>query len=350
MKYFYTLLFTVVTFSTTAQYGFPSLVEFQMLNTEDYYHQKNQREKESLQKNKVQSRTVLHYIGDKKTKSVETYDQFGNILTYDHYDKKGQHSVSYRYTYDSKQRPVLYTYKYGKKQSWNRVEYDASGLLKRSRGYNSKGDYFGREEFKREDGKMLAITIWEKDSLSPQKRLDYEYYEDGSLKTIRYFFKSKLKYTWSYDCKPEGELLGVKQKDSTTICIKEEYDAQGNRVVWKQEFNRKGDLVKTKMVFDKDSTLLLIESYSADEILQSQHTFFKDGGDLYFSYGKKSKIQYMSESIYNLNKQLAKRSTVYGRQFSNTWYSYEGDLIKSHTYMNRHQTSFSEYSYTYFGN
>ncbi|MBK6952631.1 MAG: hypothetical protein IPH24_11440 [Crocinitomicaceae bacterium] len=177
---------------------------------------------------------------------METYDQFGNILTYNHFNKKGENTVTYTYTYDSKQRPVFYKYRYGKKQSWSSVEYDASGLLKRSRGYNAKGDFIGREEFKREDGKMLAVTIWEKDSLSPYKRLDYEYYEDGSLQTIRYFFKSKLKYTWSYDCKPEGELLGVKQKDSTTICIKEEYDSKGNRVVWKQEFNRKGDLVKNK--------------------------------------------------------------------------------------------------------
>ncbi len=348
MKYFYTLALLFVVLSSAAQYGFPSLVEFQMLNSEDYYHQKNQREKESLQKNKVQSRTVLHYSGDKKTKSVETYDQFGNILTYDHYDKKGQHRVSYTYSYDSKQRPVLYTYKYGKKQSWNQVEYDASGLLKRSRGYNSKGDFFGREEFKREDGKMLAITIWEKDSLSPQKRLDYEYYEDGSLQTIRYFFKSKLKYTWSYDCKPEGELEGVKQKDSTTICIKEEYDAKGNRVVWKQEFNRKGDLIKTKMVYEKDSSLILIETFDATERLRSQRTFFRDGGELFFSYDKKGKVYYTSESVYNTNKQMVKRSTGYRGHFSNTWYSYEGDLIKSHTFMNKNQTSFSEYNYTFF--
>lgn len=348
MKFFYTILFSQILFSSFGQSGMITIAGSQLLYSDDYYLQKNEREKESLQKNKVQSRTIIKFTGDKKTKTVETYNGFGNILTYDHYNKKGDHTIAYAYTYDSQQRPVFLKYRYGKKESWSSVEYDASGMLKRTRGYSTNGDFFGREEFKREDGKMLAITIWEKDSLSPYKRLDYEYYEDGSLKTIRYFFKSKLKYTWSYDCKPEGELLGVKQKDSTTICIKEEYDSNGNRVVWKQEFNRKGDLVKTKMVFDKDSTLFLIESYSAHATLQSQHTFFKDGGDLYFSYDKKGKVHYTSESIYNTHKQLVKRSTAYGRQFSNTWYAYEGDLIKSHTFMNRHQTSFSEYSYTYF--
>jgi hypothetical protein len=350
MKYFYTLLFNLITFSSIAQYGFPSMVEFEMHYSEDYYLQKNRSEKESIQKNKVESRTIVHFSGDKQTKSVETYDHNGNILTYDHFNIKGDHTISYTYTYDPKQRPVFYTYRYGKKQSWSRVEYDASGSLKRSRGYNSKGDFFGREEFKREDGKMLAITIWEKDSLSPYKRLDYEYYEDGSLKTIRYFFKSKLKYTWSYDCKPEGELLGVKQKDSTTICIKEEYDSKGNRVVWKQEFNRKGDLVKTKRVYEQDSILVLIESFDAEERLRSQTTFFKDGGELYLTFDKKGEVQYSSESIYNLNKQLAKKSTSFGRYFSNTWYSYEGDLIKSSTVMNKQHTSFSEYTYSYFKN
>lgn len=348
MKFFYSLLLSLIVFSSFGQPGIIPIAGSELLYSDDYYLQKNQREKETLQKNKVQSRTVLHHNGDKQTKSVETYDQFGNILTYDHFNKKGDHTTSYTYTYDSQQRPVFLKYRYGKKESWSSVEYDASGLLKRTRGYSTNGDFFGREEFKREDGQMLAITIWKKDSLSPYKRLDYEYYQDGSIKTIRYFFKSKLKYTWSYDCKPEGEMLGVKQKDSTTVCIKEEYDANGNRVVWKQEFNRKGDLVKTKMVYDKDSILLLLESYSADDRKYSQQTFFKDGGQLFLVFDKKGNISYMTESIYNLNKQLAKKSTAYGRQFSNTWYSYEGDLIKSHTFMNRYQTSFSEYSYTFF--
>jgi hypothetical protein len=102
------------------------------------------------------------------------------------------------------------------------------------------------------------------------------------------------------------------------------------------------------MVYDKDSILLLMESYSADDHKYSQQTFFKDGGQLFLLFDKKGNISYMTESIYNLNKQLAKKSTAYGRQFSNTWYSYEGDLIKSHTFMNRYQTSFSEYGYTFF--
>ncbi len=93
------------------------MVESQMLGSEDYYYQKNQREKEPLQKHNVQSRKVLHYYGDKQTKSIETYDQFGNILTYNHFNKKGENTVTYTYTYDSKQRPVFYKYRYGKKQS-----------------------------------------------------------------------------------------------------------------------------------------------------------------------------------------------------------------------------------------
>ncbi|MBK6953916.1 MAG: hypothetical protein IPH24_18295 [Crocinitomicaceae bacterium] len=46
-------------------------------------------------------------------------------------------------------------------------------------------------------------------------------------------------------------------------------------MVWKQEFNRKGDLVKTKRVYEQDSILVLIESFDAEERLRSQNTFLK---------------------------------------------------------------------------
>ncbi|MBK6952632.1 MAG: hypothetical protein IPH24_11445 [Crocinitomicaceae bacterium] len=40
MKFFFALLFSLVAFSSLAQYGFPSMVESQMLGSEDYYYQK----------------------------------------------------------------------------------------------------------------------------------------------------------------------------------------------------------------------------------------------------------------------------------------------------------------------
>lgn len=350
MKFYILFGFALLLNQSFAQNDLLPIAGSQLLYSDDYYQQKNQPEKETLQKNKVRSRSIVQITGDKRTKTVETYDEFGNILTYDYFNKKGENSVSNSFTYDSKQRPVFVKYKYGKKQAWQSFEYDASGLLKRSRGYNTKEEFFGREEFSREDGKMLAITIWQKDSISPYKRLDYEYHEDGKIKTIRYFFKSDLKYTWSYDCKPEGELQGTKQKDTTTICIKEEHDASGKRIVWKQELNRKGDLIKTKMVYEKDSTLILSESYDMDERLLSQRNYFKDGGELFFSYDKKGNVYYTSETIYNTNKQLVKRSSAHGKQFSNHRYFYSGDLLTTSIFTNRYQTTVSEYGYTYYYN
>ena len=36
---------------------------------------------------------------------------------------------------------------------------------------------------------------------------EYSFYDDGSRKETNYYKKGKLKYTWNYDCKSEGEIV-----------------------------------------------------------------------------------------------------------------------------------------------
>lgn len=315
----------------------------------DYHYQLNQREKEWLKKKGVQERTSLHRDkSGQQTKTLDAYDREGNLLTHAYYDKNNELISETNYSYNEQHRLIAYQSRYKKRFHSARFSYNAAGAITEVRGYNSSGAYFGKQQTYHATGKVLSTRIFEKDSVQPLKQLDYEYYPDQSLKAIHYSEKGKRVYTWVYDCKPQGEMLGVKTSDTTRICIREEFDADGHRVVWRQEFDKKGEPEKIKLVFDMDSTLLYTASFDAADHLKSETTFFRDGGELTRRYRKKGMLQSSYETVYNPQKQLVKKSSTYKNWFSSTWYAYENELMTMTTYLSGRQLSVTEYRYVFF--
>lgn len=350
MKLAYALILTcILTLPAQSQTASAVIATIDFYEPYDYYHQQNQREKQDLKKNKVQSRTSSHRNEQGKlTKTVETFDEEGNLISYEYFDEKKNLVSESHYVYNDQYQMTYCRGRYKNKVHSARIAYNDAGAMTEIRGYNIKGEYYGKKITYNGDGKVASTLLFRKDSTTVYKQLDYEYYADKSLKTIHYFEKGELKYTWVYDCKPEGEMLGVKTEDTTRVCIKEEVDANGNRVVWRQEFNRKGEPVKVKTIFDKDSSMLYWASFDAENRLKRETTFFKDGGEFTQGYDKKGNSLSTYETLYNSQRQMVKKGQTYKKWFSTYWYSYNNSLLATSTYLSKRAMRVTEFQYTFF--
>lgn len=334
---------------THSQNQSPSWVLHLEHNSDDYYVTSNKVEKKQLAANKVESRTSLKTTKKGTTKTVEKFDRNGNLISIEGNSGKEKNHFHYSYSYDAQQRLIFAQYKFGKKVAWSKTEYDASGSLIRTKGYTMQGKYKGREEFYTESGKVLAITIWDKDSISPSQRLSYEYYENGSLKSIQYFQKSKLKYTWVYDCWPEGELVNKDEKEKTTICIIEERDENGDLIKWQRHFNDKGEVEKIKKTYKGDTLLLSAESYNIKDELTRRTLYFGDGGFLSFTYNKKGEIIATNEIVYDLNHNKVRQSSNYKNFHISSWFQYDNNhLMSSSVVIRSKKTTTSNFTYTFY--
>ncbi|MBI3136671.1 MAG: hypothetical protein HYZ14_18500 [Bacteroidetes bacterium] len=350
MKLTLVTLFLTLSVGIHAQLHLAQVAGFEFFEPYDYYHSRNQQqEKEWLNEKNVRERTSIYRNKNgQQSKLVEKYDSEGNILSYQSYNVKGELVGEGTFFYDQKHQLIATSGRYKKKTSTARYFYNEAGKMTEIRSYNRKGDYYGRLNGYDETGKITVAKLFYKDSIVANKRLEYEYYADASIKTIRFFEKDKLKNTWVYDCKPEGEMLGVKTEDTTRVCIKEEFDAAGNRVVWRQEFNKKGEPEKIKTVFDKDSNILYSASFDAENRMKRQTTFFKDGGDFQEGFTKRGKVLSTHETIYNTDHQLVKKSSTYKNWFSSNWYSYSNGLMTTSTYLSKRGMSVTEYQYAFY--
>jgi hypothetical protein len=79
-------------------------------------------------------------------------------------------------------------------------------------------------------------------STNPYSSYQYDYYPDKKQKTTRYYKKNKLKHIWNYDCDPRGKMV---KKDTTLICMKENIDLTGRKVVTSHYTDSKKKEIKT---------------------------------------------------------------------------------------------------------
>ena len=332
-----------------AQNQLGQIAGYEFYERYEYYTNRTDLDSETLKENKIQTRVSIdRFKSGSETKTIEKFDTNGKLISRQYFNKKGVLYSDYTYTYNDKKELVGYHYSYGKKSGSARMKYDEAGRLLETRGYTVKGEYFGRTDAYNTNGRVTLTELFRKDSLKSYKRIEYDYYEDQSIKSIRYFEGDKLKYTWSYDCKPEGELVGIKVSDTTHVCIKEEFDEAGNRVRWTQEFNKKGEVEKTMTVYASDSLILSSSRFNNEGQLTSKTTFFKNGGHMYQVYDKNGEVTYTVETIYNDDRQVVKRSNESKKWYSGHWYSYTGDLLATATYMSKNLYYVTEYQYEFY--
>jgi hypothetical protein len=282
-------------------------------------------------------------------KSEFTYHQLGKINTVKITNGKGQISTQ-SFEYDKDTNTTLVKYTNYKDQTISSIfEYNTLGKLISREDLDIKGNYLAYKIEYNSDGSLKSKSIFEKDRDNPKKILVYDYYENGDKKTITYYEKGKPSHAWNYDCKPEGELINIKNKDHSTICIKEEHDSTGNRIVWERTFDEKGHLVKKKHTYSQDSTLLSTQYFSnKDNRLYFERKLKKEGGTIEILYNGDGSQQIWSESFYNQNMKLTKVRYLYGKQKTISLYHYDGDLKTSDVNINKHGTSVTEIIYTFY--
>jgi hypothetical protein len=223
-----------------------------------------------------------------------------------------------------------------------------NGLLVETEYIDEKGRYSGSKKQYNQDGLLTRHFRFDKSRTEATHELIYTYYEGASKKSIVYNEKGKFKYEWNYDCKEEGELVNIKSKDKTTICIKEEVDASGNTIMWNREFNEDGKLIKTKEVRSPDKLLVSKEIFNQEDRLLSKSYVKESGGFLKESYDKKGEVYSKRESFLNKDGKLIK-SDYKSKGFNYTnIYSYEGDLQSTNSRISKRRITLDQFQYDYY--
>lgn len=126
----------------------------------------------------------------------------------------------------------------------------------------------------------------------------YTYYEDKSRKaSVIYKADGSVKYSWNYECKPEGELVS-KHKDSTLVCQKVEFDNDSNRTYTYREFNEKGKPSKVVAVYSKNLKMLQYEVYHDIDVPSYFYKYNKATGEyeqqIYYNHKGKERSKFLS--------------------------------------------------------
>jgi len=316
----------------------------------DYYNFEFQdalKNQDLYSKSNIATKERKHYYKRTPSVSKQFFDQEGRLTK----TKKTYKShVSYReYSYDSNGNisERKYTNPKGKTKTSNYIYNEKNALISKNT-INYNGKYRGEKLTYNANGEILTHNIYEKDETTPTKTLEHTYYENGEKEHTIYKVNGKIKYEWRYDCKPEGELLNIKNKDKSTICIKEEYDKNGNKTVWKREFNQKGNLVKTKTTFKNDSVWKSTEIYTKSDRLFYSSYSKKDGGTISINYTKKGAVSSKHETYLNENRKLTKVEFSQKRWAYTNLYNYKKGLKKSTINIYKRFITVDEYNYTHF--
>jgi hypothetical protein len=274
------------------------------------------------------------------------YDKKGNCTSAIFYKRNGKLKKQFAFTYTSENLVQSKTMLNGKEKELKRqtTKYNKDSLITESVFYrkgkeikknifafNDYGQYTNEEYYKKGKIRSKAITVYDstrsmesyfykKGSPDYQWKWVYAYYEDKSRKSSKiYNSKGEVKYTWNYECKPEGELQ-IKHKDTSLICQKIEYDADSNETYTYRKFNEKGKPFKFVVVYTKNKKLLQQSAFHDEEI---PIYFFKynkvtDEIEQQIFYTHKGKERYKYICIFDSNNNIIETDSYYKGQKGKT--------------------------------
>ena len=236
----------------------------------------------------------------KLTKINKLYNNSAKCIAYDKtkiYQKKNKVKpkdaiyVSYN-KYDMVQERS--SYKNGNKLRFRtKNNYDSSGLIIQSISYR---------------GRKIKYT----------GRTTYEWYSKGKPKLITYYGCKEYKpHVVSFDCLPEGKNENTR-KDTTTICMNTEVDANGNRLEIDTRRDVKGREYKTISRYNKENWLIAYESYDPNGKYSFgwEYTYNKQGRRIkYLYYNEKKELKKGWEQLFNDSGYEISYATIRKGQF-----------------------------------
>lgn len=337
------------------------------------------KEQDLLKKNSVKSREKIRYYKGKPFSTIEYFNEEGKVVQTERTSKNGNKSTS-SLTYTESGKLDQVEGRNYKDRTWKTTYlYDSKDRLIATESINTKQVYSKSEVGYNELDKISYRRLFDKKTDTPKKELSYTYHENGDKKETNYYEKGKLKHTWKFECKPEGELINVKEKDATKFCLIQDIDENGNGVIWERKFDEKGRLTKEKTVYTPDTLILLRQRFiGTDKLvyekvntfddenqyvgsisktfdkklglrLYSKTTFSKKKGTKTEHYNKKGELKYTKLYLSGSNGKPIKTQRIGKTWNATSLYHYnENDLISSEIRIYNRRTYVDEYSYEFF--
>lgn len=292
---------------------------FSMIN---YFANQYSWDKKKIAQNKIHISKSQIYNFDKKGNQklsrhyVNTFDIRGNRTSTLRYNKKNELRSSSFLIFNDSSKILSYVDKNRKgiittkdSATYNNAGKQTSEFSFRRKGimvkwktlttYNEKGETTEIDNFKynkkgKEKSQGKYITI---------------YTEDGSKgETKWYNGKGRLKYTWRFDCNPEGVLERPIVKDTTKVCVKYDYGVDGSKVRTLIYTNKKNHITKTIEKYNPKGYMTEYTNYNRKNIITDKYIYSYDTDNnctVYVWYkrgGEKIKNKYTME--YDSNNQL----------------------------------------------
>jgi len=266
--------------------------------------QKNEAARERILKDHIGIIRAYRYDADsgKGMKSNQgflaeekQYDDKGNLIDYKNINKHGRITYEYLSRFDDRGRNTEYTQlnRNGKIETQWTYTYDKNGNMTDMHTYSH--DPSGHMNKKYDDKNRLIEQTWYyKHDSKVGSHYKYSYYDDGRKKqTVEYSPKGKVLHTWNYDCSPIGKLATPNIKDTSKVCVRYETDANGNQIKVKEEFVKRGNMVRMVNKYDLHDNLIDMADYDIKgRVVYHSSVAFNDMNQAteYTSYKKRSDV------------------------------------------------------------
>lgn len=240
----------------------------------------------------------------KKTEKLyKTFDANGHLLDYVTLDKNNVERPWVRLRYDNKGNLIeTYVYK-RKKLKYKRVaSFNENNKPVEEITTNKKGNISNRKTWYYRNGLCQDSSFYYKGTNTvPHYMWVYKYYNDCSKEKSLLYKKGKLKNTWSFDCKQEGEKL-EKKKNTTQVCRWEKTSADTITKV-EQLFNEKGKMEKHVFKYTAADTLPLAWLVYNEREELKRRTLYDKSFDRHLKYEfyRKGKAWITREYTYSNN-------------------------------------------------
>lgn len=266
LNYLFTFALLILALSVSAQYEIGAYTYNQSIVKYVNSDAKKIKEANILTRTQMQEKIGKNGLPSKSSPYAHyIYNEQGQILREDFYygKKKLQRSVSY--TYNDKNQVVSKAITYKKDKTPELIielSYFNDSLISELNFIRKGKKTYGYRYFYAPDGKITEQRGYKKAKVI--SRIEYDYYDDGSKKEVRYYEDSlKLEKTFRYDCGIGNSLLSQKQKDTLTRCSKKEDLGDGTVRTIEETRDEKGRIRRVITDSNKDQKWFEVRYYDS---------------------------------------------------------------------------------------
>lgn len=265
---------------------------------------KQKKYRKEFTKGNMPTKFIEYKKGQEKVKIESTYSPNDKVESTKVY-KKGELEYSINYKRNEQQKPVEQT------------KTMANGTVKYKNVWTYNADGCLQEYSRYKNGDKL------------DRRNTYEYFSPCERSKMMLFnSKGKLKKTWTFDCKQEGEVL-IEKKDVTQVCKWEESDGEYLTKVY-QTFDEKGRIYKNVSKYTiKDTLIVETKSYNESGVMTYMATYDNsyERPIIRNYYSQKGKLKWGNKYEYVNEQAVSYQYMRKGKVLRTSSYEYNSDQL-----------------------